>query len=146
MIEAAGDLWTHEAEYRLITTNGVIDEKGLLIMGAGVALDAKKRFPHLPYLLGGYVFEYGNRPFILKTEKIITFPTKRHWRDLSDVFLIRESAKLVVAIVDKFGIKSVVGTRPGCGNGGLDWKIVKPYIADVFDDRFTFVTLPCRAG
>ena len=139
MKEATGDLWTYPAEYRLITTNGVRNSLNELIMGAGVALEAKQRYTTLPAKLGKWVEEYGNRPFVCVEEKIITFPTKRNWRDLSDVFLIRESAKLIVAIVDKYGIGSVVGTRPGCGNGGLDWKTVKPYIADVFDDKFTII-------
>lgn len=45
-------------------------------MGAGVALEAKKRHTHLPAKLGDYVAKYGNRVFCLKTEGLLSFPTK----------------------------------------------------------------------
>lgn len=49
MKEAQGDLWTLPAEFRCITTNGIWSKNtGEAVMGAGVALDAKRRYPDLP--------------------------------------------------------------------------------------------------
>jgi hypothetical protein len=139
MRQEVGDLWTYPADYRCITTNGVVNRDSL-VMGAGVALQAKERFPHLPRMLAGWVNQYGNRPFLCRKEGLITFPTKKHWRERSDIELIVRSARLVVDIVDKYDIRSVVLTRPGCGNGGLRWEDVLPFLEVIFDDRFTVVS------
>lgn len=140
MHEQAGDLWTWPAQYRVVTTNGVVKENGELVMGAGVALEAKKRFPGLPAKLGKWVLEYGNRPFICKQEGIITFPTKHNWRDLSHPLLITESTERLVEIADKYLILHVVLPRPGCGNGGLTWDFVRPILAERLDHRFTVIS------
>src|SRR5687767_10030200 len=101
MLKSAGNLWTYPAEYRLITTNGVVKSNGELVMGAGVAKQAKEKYPNLPKVLGQYVSLYGNRPFILTNEKLITFPTKEHFKEDSDLILIEKSAKFIVDIVNK---------------------------------------------
>lgn len=139
MREEKGDLWTFPADYRCVLTNGVLDSKGLLVMGAGVALQAKKLFPHLPMKIGKWIEKYGNRPFLCREEGLITFPTKHDWRQPSNILLIRKSAEQVVAIADKFNIRRIALPRPGCGCGGLTWDFVRPHIEDVLDDRFTVV-------
>lgn len=139
MIEAIGDLWTHPAEFRCITTNGVVTSQGYLVMGAGVALQAKKRFPNLPKKLGSWVKQYGNRAFLCRDEGLLTFPTKNDWRHESTLSLISQSASQVLAIVNKYGLKSIVMTRPGCGNGRLEWEEVKPTL-QFLDDRFTVIS------
>lgn len=135
MIELNGNLWFFENDYKCVTTNGIVGSKGL-IMGVGIALQAKQRFPSLPNKVGEWVKKYGNRPFICREELIITFPTKHHWKDKSDINLIRDSARKIVQIVNKYGIKKVYMPRPGCGNGGLDWQEVRDCIQEIFDDRF----------
>lgn len=137
MKEAKYNLWTFPAEYRCITTNGIVKNNGELVMGAGIALEAKRRFPKLPMKLGEYVDEFGNVPFVCFEENIITFPTKHHWKDPSDLDLIVSSAKLIVNRVNVYTIGSVALTRPGCGNGNMVWSEVKPLIEDILDNRFT---------
>ena len=140
MLEAVGDLWSYPADYRVVTTNGVVREStGELIMGKGVALEARKRFPGLPAKLGRWVTLYGSRCFLCREEGLISFPTKYHWADLSSIQLIMESARQIVAIADKYDILSVAMPRPGCGNGGLTWDFVRRYLVDL-DDRFTVLT------
>jgi O-acetyl-ADP-ribose deacetylase (regulator of RNase III) len=140
MIEAKGDLWKYPAEYRAVTTNGVVGYGDELVMGAGVALQAKKRFPTLPGKLGKWVKQYGNRAFVCPNYRIISFPTKHHWRNTSCSVLIAKSAREVAEIADKHNIQSVAMPRPGCGNGGLRWEDVRPLLADVLDDRFVVLT------
>lgn len=134
MIEEAGNLWDHDS-VRCITTNGVVLH-GNLVMGAGVALKAKRLLPSLPAKLGCWVMKYGNRAFYCKDEKVISFPTKHHWKHKSDIALILQSCYQVVEMADKFKLESILLPRPGCGNGGLDWSDVKPLIGEILDDRF----------
>lgn len=137
MLEASGDLWEYPAEYRVVTTNAILRSNGCLVMGAGVAKQARDRFPGLDKKLGDLVKRYGNRPFLCREEDLITLPTKTNWREKSCPTLISRSVMELVRIVNKFNIASVVMTRPGCGNGGLEWSQVKPLLMDVLDDRFT---------
>ena len=137
MKEATGDIWSDATSVVCIPTNGIVNASGHLIMGAGVALDAKQRHPHLPAKLGSYVSQYGNRVFYLKDEYVMSFPTKQHWRDLSNIQLIQESAKQAVEVADKFGLNRIVLPRVGCGYGGLTWDFVKTFLEPILDDRFT---------
>lgn len=137
-----GDLWKFPVQYRCIPTNGCLDRAGNLVMGAGLALDAKRRYPLLPTKLGEWVKRYGNRPFLCREEGIITFPTKHDWKDVANLPLIRTSAEQVVAMVNKHGIESVALPQVGCGCGLLSWPLVEQWIADVLDERFTVICLP----
>lgn len=144
--EAAGDLWSHPADYRVITTNGVYacewgTRRPRLVMGAGVARQAAERFPDLPYTLGAHVLRYGNRAFVLHAERLITCPTKDDWKKPAIPELVDQSLAQVVAIADKYALRSVAMPRPGCGLGGLDWETkVKPLCRKHLDDRFTVLT------
>jgi hypothetical protein len=134
-----GNVWEPDAvAYRVVTTNGVRKKDGSLVMGAGVAFYAATRYPDLPKLLGDWVKSYGNRVFIVQKYRILTLPTKYHWKDKSDIGLIQISLKQMVEVVDKFNIEVVYMPAPGCGNGKLDWETqVRPICAQVLDKRFT---------
>ncbi len=45
MIEEFGDIWEIPGDARVITTNGVVRKDGACVMGRGVALQAKMRYP-----------------------------------------------------------------------------------------------------
>src|SRR5215475_10895167 len=59
---------------------------------------------------------------------IINFPTKRHWRERSRVEDIESGLKDLVQVVGQRRIKSLAVPPLGCGNGGLDWGMVRPLI------------------
>lgn len=59
---------------------------------------------------------------------IINFPTKRHWRGKSKLEDIKNGLLSLVEEIKRLQIKSVAIPPLGCGNGGLDWNIVKPII------------------
>jgi hypothetical protein len=133
-------------EWIAITTNGTITKKGLLVMGAGTAGDAEDKFPYLPKMLGGLVVKYGNIPFMLVREKIITFPVKHDWKTYGVPDLIVESARLIRDLVegsraDGVNIDRIYIPRPGCGMGCLLWeKQVKPLLEPIFDnDKYIIV-------
>lgn len=143
MIENDISLWDDKFSsvfyWRCITTNGVIDQFNCLVMGKGVALDAKKRYPGLSAELGKFVREFGNVPKFCSNYRIISFPTKSHWRYNSDLDLIQRSAETIAALQSIYqnGRTYVVLPKVGCGNGGLDWDTqVRPLLAPIFNDHF----------
>jgi len=75
------NLWNFSPEiyYRVITTNGNIKNNGEAVMGKGIALQAKERYPGLPSLLANHIKKCGNVISISPDYKIITFPTKNNW-------------------------------------------------------------------
>lgn len=141
MHEVAGDLWDwHDAGlWLVVTTNGDVNRRGMAIMGRGVAAQAALRYPALPELLaerlkeGNYLNDFW--PF-----RLITFPVKHHWHDTADLELIERSCQELVDLVTRGSLPTpVVLPRPGCGNGGLDWAVVRPVVAALLDDRFVVV-------
>ena len=136
------------------TSNGVLNNKGELVMGAGVAKAFKQKWPDISMLAGNVVKTNGNICQIIttmsynmmfsKTVKlvgfhkvdVIAFPTKEHWRDQSDIDLIIKSSIELMKLCNAHSYKSVYLPRPGCACGGLDWeKEVKPAIKDILDER-----------
>lgn len=132
-----------------VTTNGEIKKNGCLVMGKGIAETFRDSFKGIDRKLAIYVSKYGNRafnvgnaliclnPFLSKTVRIFSFPTKYQWKDNSDLNLIKTSAKQLVELTNKFNVKgNVYLPAPGCSNGHLDWNSqVKPAIADILADN-----------
>jgi O-acetyl-ADP-ribose deacetylase (regulator of RNase III) len=56
---------------------------------------------------------------------IINFPTKKHWRHPSKIEWVREGLKDLVLVLREHHIHSVAVPPLGCGNGGLDWAVVR---------------------
>lgn len=137
-----GNLWDfHQYGPVCITTNGIIKKDNTLVMGAGIALQAKQRFPEIPHKLAMAVSEHGNHTFYLSAENLFSFPTKNDWRDKSDINLIAKSALQLVELTDKLNITQVYLPKPGCANGQLSWHMVNAIISAVLDNRFTVVVL-----
>jgi O-acetyl-ADP-ribose deacetylase (regulator of RNase III) len=141
MVERLVDLWTMEADAICITTNGFVKANGECVMGRGCALEAKRKFPHVSKLLGTKIKENGNHTQILMAPKdvvYVAFPVKHNWWEPADYRLIQRSAEELVKLADEHGWKQVALPRPGCGNGGLRWDEVKPFLT-CLDDRFIIV-------
>ena len=129
MIEVTGDMWTMPSDYRCITTNFSINRDGACVMGRGVALQAKQRYPWLARYLGDRILE-GWTKVILLPENLIAFPVKYKWSMKADLDLIRESTRTlqIIAKATQWVGTQILLPRPGCGNGGLLWKDVKPIV------------------
>ena len=137
---AKGNLWDfHQHGPVCITTNGIIRKDNTLVMGAGIALQAKNRFPAVPGKLADMVKVHGNRAIYLPVERLFSFPTKDHWREKSDIFLIAQSCHDLIDITNRMGFDQVFLPKPGCANGGLFWPDVDAVIGGILDDRFTVV-------
>lgn len=145
MLEITGNLWDHQSASRIcITTNGIVKADGCLVMGKGCALEAARRHPDMPRLLGRFVRNSGNHVFALP-HNLVSFPTKHDWRLPSDLDLIRQSAIELRNLADSNLWKSVVIPRPGCGNGELKWPEVRGVLAPILnDDRFKIITFKGR--
>lgn len=141
MLTKKGNLWNNTGPYDIIcvTTNAVLNKVGRLVMGAGVALQACYNKPDLPQKLGDWVKTHGNIPCLLKEEKILSFPTKHHWRDNSDLTLIKNSAILSQNISYANPELMFYLPPPGCGNGNLMWDDVAKVIGPILSDKFVVV-------
>src|SRR3989338_8477362 len=123
-----GDILQSRAQSLVNTVNCVG------IMGKGIALEFKKRFPKM--------FEdYAERcergevklgvPYLYKTllpPQIINFPTKDHWKSVSRIADIERGMQLLFSQYKEWGITSLAIPPLGCGNGQLEWKAVGPLI------------------
>ena len=151
MNKVTGNIWDfHDAgNWIVIPVNGQVNSKGEAIMGAGLAKQAKDRFPDLPALLGANTCYRESWPFAFHSYKIISFPTKYKWREDSNLGLIeqclREGLKLNWLPAPNQG--DIYLPRLGCGErtGRLQWKDVKSVLEKYLDDRFIVVTLPGEA-
>lgn len=103
------------------------------VMGKGLALEFKQRFPAL--------FEdYRKRceqglvrpgiPYLWEDDhvQVLNFPTKRRWQDPSRIEDIEEGLKYLSTHYQEMGIQTLALPPLGCGNGGLNWENVRPLI------------------
>ncbi|MEJ2051284.1 MAG: macro domain-containing protein [Calditrichota bacterium] len=104
------------------------------VMGKGIALEFKKRFPEMynDYKLrcnrGEVVL---GKPYIFKTLTgpwVINFPTKEDWRSVSKIADIKKGLEYLVGHYKEWGVQSLAIPPLGCGNGQLDWNEVGPII------------------
>ncbi len=136
MIELVrGNLLEAEAEALVNTVNCIG------YMGKGIALQFKKAFPEnfkayekackAGEVRPGQMLVY-ETSLMTGPIYIVNFPTKRHWRDRSLLEDIASGLTALVAEVSRLGIKSLAVPPLGCGNGGLEWSVVKPMIEKAF--------------
>jgi hypothetical protein len=148
VIEMAGDLWeAHDlGHWVAITTNPIINARGACVMGRGVALEAARKFPRLPFELATEIQRHGNHVHPFPKYRILSFPVKYHWRDQADMLLIHRSA-IEISSDRLMGIvrHPIYMVRPGCGNGRLRWQDVRHALSEILDDRFIVVERPPTA-
>ncbi len=126
-----GNLLEAEAEALVNTVNTVG------IMGRGVALMFKEAFPE-NYMAYEEACKRGDvrvgRMFVTERHQligpkwIINFPTKKHWRPPSKIEWIDEGLEDLKRVIAEKKIRSVALPPLGSGNGGLDWRDVRPRI------------------
>lgn len=121
-----GDIFESDAQTLTNTVNCVG------VMGKGIAEQFKKRFPEM---YKDYVercengdFQLG-RPYLYRRDEepwVLNFPTKGHWRAVSNLSDIRRGMEHVLDKYKEWGIESLAVPPLGCGNGQLDWRVVGP--------------------
>jgi len=107
------------------------------VMGKGIALQFKRAYPDMfkAYKKAcdrgdvqlGKMWVWHNSSFE-GPRHIVNFPTKGHWRSGSKLADIEAGLVDLVAVIDALDISSIALPPLGCGNGGLDWSVVRPII------------------
>lgn len=147
--EEDGDIWKMDCEALCVTTNGFVRSDGSLAMGRGTARQARSLYPRFEYMAGGFVKRNGNVVQAIVEDMpngrtIFIFPVKHKWWEKADIVLIQNSCEQLMNIAETHNYKRILLPRPGCGNGGLKWDVVKPAIQDLLDERIVVVhfTIP----
>ena len=102
------------------------------VMGKGIALDFKQRFPEMykEYVaLCEQNKVHPGQPYVYQDligTSILVFPTKDHWRSPSKLQYIVDGLNWFVNNYQRYGITSIAFPPLGCGNGGLTWDVVGP--------------------
>jgi len=123
-----GDLFESRAQTLVNTVNCVG------IMGKGVALEFKNRFPAM---FEDYAARCEKKqvhlgePYLYRDASgrlIVNFPTKDHWRSPSRLTDIERGLDFFTQHFAEWGVTSVAMPPLGCGNGGLEWSEVGPLV------------------
>lgn len=144
MREIIGNIWDFENQPNaliVVPTNGYVNARGACVMGRGVALDAAKKYPVLPYDLGTCIKYSGNKVYRLSGYGIITFPVKHTWKEMADLALIESSAQQLAEMRLPQKKYAVFMPRVGCGNGNRRWEEVKPILDTWLTGEYTIVSL-----
>jgi len=139
---ASGDIFDEPAEVRINTVNCVG------VMGAGVALAFKTRYPDMFRDYQKACKKGEVNPGSLHTWKtvlgewIVNFPTKRHWREPSRYEDIETGLIALKNFLVKLGNIRVMLPALGCGHGGLDWSrvstIIEKHLGDLDSEIIVF--------
>ncbi|MEB3887246.1 macro domain-containing protein [Lyngbya sp. CCY1209] len=116
------------------------------VMGAGLALEFKLRYPDMyedylnrckqkqvrvdhPYLYRGY-----------ESPWIMNFATKNHWKYPSKLEWIEQGLTYFVDNYERAKIESIAFPKLGCDKGGLNWhdvrEVMEKYLSDVDIDVY----------
>lgn len=140
-----GNIWDNYEKpdnWVVITLNSTINKNGNLVMGAGLAKEAKIRFPGIDSIWGGYLRCLGDRleskRFLLieqENKKLIGIQTKYHWKDPSPLELVESSTIQLGRWARYMSDCTINCSKFGCGLGGLDWEtqvrpICEAYLPD----------------
>lgn len=121
-----GNLFDSDAQTLVNTVNTVG------VMGKGVALEFKRRFPQM-------FADYRRRcakgqvqlgkPYLWRNPdgpSVINFPTKDHWRSVSKLADIDRGLAYLAEHITSWDVASLAVPPLGTGNGRLDWVEVGP--------------------
>lgn len=131
-----GDLLAADTQALVNTVNCVG------VMGKGIALQFKRRFPE-NFTTYEKACKRGEvaigTMFVTDTGQldgpgcIINFPTKKHWRSPSSLSYVTEGLADLIRVIRERQITSIAIPPLGAGNGGLNWHEVEPLIIKAFD-------------
>lgn len=121
------------------------------VMGKGIAKQYKQLYPEMFKEYQRYcekqLLDIG-KLWIYKTPNkwILNFPTKKHWRNKSEIEYIEKGLQKFVDTYKEKGIRSISFPPLGCGNGGLDWDnevkpIMEKYLKSLDIDIFIHLPL-----
>lgn len=129
-----GDLFESKAE---VFVNAVNCDG---IMGKGIALQFKQRYPRMfewywEVCRGGDLFPGQMIPWPTAEKQpsyIFNIATKNHWRNQSRWQWIDEGICDSLEVMYKMDLRTIAMPALGCGEGGLDWDVIHKAILDSF--------------
>lgn len=143
MILEKGNMWSvfNHTNVFMITTNPMKRKDGAVVMGRGIALEAKTKFPSLPFDFGnelsnlhpeidqayvGQIGVYDNTP-------VWFFMVKDHWTKPASLDIIKSSV-FYLKHGFEWGNTRIDLNFPGIGNGNLPRDLVLPLLTDLPDN------------
>jgi len=143
-----GNMWSifFDTDIFMITTNPIIKKDGGVVMGRGIALEAKTRFPDLPYDFGDELKisqNYQEEPRVgyintYEQTQIWYFMVKEHWAAPASTEIIHESVQKLNWYHNKryneWQNIRIDLNFPGIGNGGLPREQVLPLLLNLPDN------------
>lgn len=138
-----GDMWSifGKTDLFMITTNPIKRKDGAVVMGRGIAKQAKDRFPNLPYRFGqvrdpAVVGYQGLTPTGVigrfDDQRIGFFMVKDHWRQPAKLDIIEDSVSDLSEWAHHF--ERIDLNFPGIGNGKLTREDVLPLLLKLPDN------------
>ena len=123
-------------------TNAIVNTVNCVgVMGKGIALEFKARYPNMfkDYVVAcknsevkiGKMWIWNNTA---TPKYIINFPTKEHWQNHSRIEWISSGLDNLKECVQQLNISSLSLPPLGCGNGGLDFNVIKQIIEGKLND------------
>ncbi|MCP4427946.1 MAG: hypothetical protein GY803_25965 [Chloroflexi bacterium] len=138
-----GDMWSafDTADLFIITTNAAIKQNGALVMGRGIARQARNRFRGLDKALGQQILHTcgnkGKYGLLVSPRwpaaKLGAFQVKRHYSQPASLELIRHSTSMLCAWCADHPDAQIVLNFPGIGNGKLLRSEVLPIVQQLPD-------------
>lgn len=125
-----GNIWDTQCK---VLVNAVNCEG---VMGAGMALEAKQRFPEMflsyKHACDQKLLTVGKLQLYTKSSPywILNFPTKDKWRLPAKEEYIAKGLEKFVATYQEKGITSIAFPMLGCGKGGLTPSVVLQMMKD----------------
>ena len=127
--EIKGDLFTVDKSYSLAHCVAVD-----LNMGAGIAVEFKKRFGQVDNLKNQKKF-IGDVAFLKDKDRYIFYlVTKQFSRGKPTYDSLKQSLEKMKILCIEYSVKKIAIPKIGCGLDRLDWIKVKKIIIDVFTD------------
>jgi O-acetyl-ADP-ribose deacetylase (regulator of RNase III) len=133
-----GNLLESSAEALVNTVNTVG------VMGKGIALQFRQTFPfnYKRYkeackkgeLVTGKLLVVKDSNLLTGDKTIINFPTKQDWRNPAKNEYIASGLIELLTYLKQSKLKSIALPALGCGNGGLDWKVIKPMLTGMLSE------------
>ncbi|MBA7602235.1 hypothetical protein ES703_09321 [subsurface metagenome] len=138
------DMFDTPADIRVNTVNCVG------VMGAGIALAFKRRYPdmfkdYVRACKAGQVRP--GQPHVWEKSDfdervtVVNLPTKEHWRQPSEYEYVKKGLRWLHDFVAKRGSVRVAIPALGCGHGGLEWSRVRPMMEDALGDLDAQITI-----
>lgn len=153
-----GNMWSawEQADLFVITTNGIVTKDGRLVMGKGIALEAKERFPGIDQVLGACVSKkpYAKGESASRTalsheyhllvsqawphKKLACLQTKYHWMGCANVKLIKESLARLKQWAEEHPAAQIHVNMPGVGEGKVKPETIMRYVEALPDNVYVW--------